>query len=173
MTACGDVGKRVRGSSEVGGRVERIGWFGHATGLPNIAADVERTHYSDGGRQARRKDSRVMDLREREAAERERHRQQVDEFLRDATRDVERMRGLLPELEAGDAAAWARVQNLAHNLAARSLALKLGVMNACARELVQLTDEQQNGAPLDDFFRQCVGSAIETLALEVDGLKRT
>lgn len=113
-----------------------------------------------------------MDLRERESAERERHRQQVDEFLHDARRDVERMRVLLPELEAGDTAAWARVQNLAHNLAARSLALKLGVMNACARELVQLTDEQQNGAPLDDFFRQCVGSAIETLALEIDGLRR-
>lgn len=114
----------------------------------------------------------MVDRREREAAERERQRHQLGEFLADATRDVERMRGLLAELEAGDPAAWSRVQNLAHNLGARSLALKLGVMHACARELERLTDERQDGAPLDDFFVQCVGSAIETLALEVAALRR-
>ena len=111
--------------------------------------------------------------REREAVERERRRNQLDEFVADATRDVERMRGLMAELEAGDPAAWARVQNLAHNVAARSLALKLGVMNACARELERFTDERQKGVPLDDFFVQCVHSAIETLALELAALRRS
>lgn len=114
----------------------------------------------------------MKDPRERETVERERHRQQLEEFLSDATRDVERMRGLVVELEAGDIAAWTRVQNIAHNLGARSQALKLGVMTACARELEQLTDERQNGAPLDGFFIQCVTSAIETLAIEVASLKR-
>ena len=114
----------------------------------------------------------MTDLRERETAERERLRQQIDEFLSDATRDVERMRSLVISLETGDAAAWAQVQNLAHNLAARSLALKLGVMNACARELEQLTHEGQNGTPLDNYFLQCLGSAVETLAIEIVALKR-
>jgi hypothetical protein len=114
----------------------------------------------------------MTDPREREALERERQRKQLDEFLGDATRDVERMRALVPELEAGDVAAWARVQNMAHNLDARSQALKLGLMNACARELEQLTDERQNGAPLDGFFLQCVISAIETLAIEIAALRR-
>ena len=114
----------------------------------------------------------MTDLRGREAAERERHRLLLDELLADAKRDVERMRALVPELESGDAAAWSRVQNVAHNLAARSLALKLGVLNACARELEQLANEQQNGAPLDRFFLQCVAAAIETLALEIGALKR-
>ena len=114
----------------------------------------------------------MTDPRGREPAERERQQQQLDEFLGDATRDVERMRGLLNSLEAGDAAAWARVQNLAHNIGARSHALKLGVMNACARELEQLTDDHENGAPLDAFFCQCVASAIETLALEIETLRR-
>jgi len=114
----------------------------------------------------------MTDPRGRETAERERHEQQLEEFLGDATRDVECMRGLVVELEAGDATAWARVQNMAHNLGARSRALRLGVMIACARELEQLTDERQNGAPLDGFFVQCVASAIETLALEIAALRR-
>jgi len=114
----------------------------------------------------------MTDPRGREPAERERQRQMLGEFLADATRDVERMRGMLTALDAGDAAALARVQTLAHNLGARSQALKLGVLNACARELEQLTEERQNGAPLDDFFRQCVSSAVETLALEIDALRR-
>ena len=114
----------------------------------------------------------MKDPRERETVERERHRQQLDEFLSDATRDVERMRGLVVELESGDAAAWTRVQTMAHNLGARSQALKLGVMTACARELEQLTDERQNGAPVDVFLMQCVTSAIETLAIEIASLRR-
>ena len=114
----------------------------------------------------------MTDPRGRETVERERQRQQLDEFLADATRDVECMRAMEPELEAGDAAAWDRVQILAHNLAARSLALKLGVLNACARELEQLADECPKGGPLDTFTRQCVTGAIETLALEIDQLKR-
>lgn len=125
----------------------------------------------NGGRETGR-GLHLVDPRERETVERERHRQQLDEFLGDATRDVERMRAMEPELEAGDPASWDRVQNLAHNLAARSLALKLGVLNACARELEQLTEERQKGAPLDSFFKQCVVGAIETLALEIDQLKR-
>jgi len=105
--------------------------------------------------------------------ERQRLRQHLDEFLSDATRDVERMRSLVISLETGDTAAWPQVQNLAHNVAARSLALKLGVMNACARELEQLTHEGQNGTPLDNFLLQCVGSAVEALAIELVALKRS
>ena len=114
----------------------------------------------------------MTDFRGREAAERERHRQMLDEFLSDATRDVERMRALVAELESGDGTVLAPVQNTAHNLAARAMALKLGVLNACARELEQLTNERQNGALPDRFFLQCVGAAIETLALEIGALKR-
>jgi hypothetical protein len=115
----------------------------------------------------------MTDPRNRETQDSERHRHQLEEFLTDATRDVERMRGLVAELEAGDPAAWSRVQNLAHNLGARSQALKLGVMNAAARELEGFTNERQAGAPLDDFFVQCVISAIETLALEIASLRRS
>jgi hypothetical protein len=82
------------------------------------------------------------------------------------------MRGMIAELEAGNDAAWSRVENVAHNLVARSQILKLGLLNACARELQQLVDEYRKGAPLDTLFMQCIHGAVETLALEIDSLRR-
>src|SRR4051812_22608455 len=105
----------------------------------------------------------MTDPRDRETAERERRARMLDEFLQDATRDVEHMRISLPELEAGDEAAWNRARNAAHNLAARATVLKLAVLLGCLRELQLLTAERLNGAPIDDFFMQCASSAIETL----------
>jgi hypothetical protein len=102
----------------------------------------------------------------------ERSRQQLDEFLVDANHDLVRLRGMEVDLAAGDADAWARLQTIAHNFAARSQILKLGVLNACARELQQLVEDHEKGVPADTFFLQCVTGAIETLALEIDSLKR-
>jgi HPt (histidine-containing phosphotransfer) domain-containing protein len=96
----------------------------------------------------------------------------VREFLDDATRDLQRMRGLAVRLEASDTAAWGEVQNLAHNIAARAATLKLALLNACARELENLADEKLAGARVDAFFMQCVSGAIETIALEIEALKR-
>src|SRR5438105_3218622 len=171
LTAAGDVGFRGRASSDVRRQTAWIGWFGGRARLPMIVTMSNDPNGKDGGRELGR-GGHLADPRVRETAERERHKQQLSEFLADATRDVERMRAMEPELEASDAASWDRVQILAHNLAARSLALKLGVLNACARELEQLTEDRAKGTPLDTFFKQCVVGAIETLALEIDQLKR-
>jgi hypothetical protein len=124
------------------------------------------------GRGNGRTAAQAADVRVRETVERDRQRQQLDEFLADASQDVGRMRSLIPDLEAGERGAWDRLENIVHNLAARSQILKLGVLNACARELQQLVEERQKGGALDTFFRQCVSSAIETIALELDALKR-
>lgn len=114
----------------------------------------------------------MSDPRERENSERAARERQVREFLDDATRDLQRMRGIAACLEANDAVAWGEVQNLAHNIAARASTLKLGLLNACARELENLVDENLAGAPVDAFFVQCTSSAIETIALEIAVLKR-
>jgi hypothetical protein len=114
----------------------------------------------------------MMNPDDREFLEHERHRQLLDEFLSDAAQDIEGMRLLIPRLESGDEAAWTRARNVAHNLGARAIALKLPVLLACLGELQLLTGEHLNGAQIDDFFMQCVSSAIETLALEVSTLKR-
>jgi hypothetical protein len=114
----------------------------------------------------------MSDPRERESAERAARERQVREFLDDATRDLQRMRGLGARLESGDHAAWGEVQNLAHNVAARAAVLKLGLLDVCARELENLADEHLAGAPLDAFALQCLASAFETVALEIEALKR-
>lgn len=116
--------------------------------------------------------SEVNDLRDRDSGERERTRQLLDEFLSDATLDVDSMRTSLAALEAGDGATWTRVQTLAHNLGARAHALNLRVLIACSRELELLTEDRLAGAPIDGFFMQCVASAIETLELEIASLTR-
>ena len=114
----------------------------------------------------------MSDPRERESAERAARERQVREFLEDATRDLQRMRGLGARLESDDKAAWVEVQNLSHNIAARAAVLKLGLLDACARELEDLADEHLAGAPLDAFILQCLASAFETVALEIETLKR-
>jgi HPt (histidine-containing phosphotransfer) domain-containing protein len=114
----------------------------------------------------------MSDPRERENSDRAARDRQVREFLEDATRDLQRMRGLAVRLEASHSVAWSEVQNLAHNLAARAATLKLGLLNACARELESLADEKLSGTPADAFMMQCVSSAIETIALEIEALKR-
>lgn len=99
-------------------------------------------------------------------------RQALQEFLRDTSRDVERMRSIAIEIEAGEVAGWPHLRNLAHNIAARANSLKLGVMNATGRELERLADEQLAATSADAFLLQCANSAIDTLALEVDTLKK-
>jgi hypothetical protein len=114
----------------------------------------------------------MSDPRERENSERAARERQVREFLDDATRDLQRMRGLAVRLEANDAVAWEEIRNLAHNIAARASTLRLGLLNTCARELENLADENLAGATVDAFFMQCASSGIETIALEVEALKR-
>ena len=151
---------------------EWIGWWGEPCIVTTMAL---MSNDSDGnnGRETGRSGARTADLRARETVERDRYRQQLDEFLGDAGQDVGRMRGMIFEVEAGETATWERFENIAHNLVARSGILKLGVMNACARELQQLVAERQKTGTLDAFFLQCLSSAIETIALEVDALKRS
>src|SRR4051812_47157864 len=95
----------------------------------------------------------------------------VRELARDVAEDVQRMRATSAELEAVDWVAWRRVQNAAHNIAARAGALKLVVLQQCARELeelaacVQTLNESGKARHLESAM-----VAIETIALEVETL---
>jgi hypothetical protein len=106
------------------------------------------------------------------SAEDAKRRQLLLEFLGDAARDLERMRIIAIEIEAGEVSGWNQLRNLAHNIAARAGSLKLGVLNATARELERLADEQLAGTAPDHFLLQCAHSAIDTLALEMETLKK-
>ncbi len=100
-----------------------------------------------------------------------RPRLEID-FLRLARADLARMRGLVPELEGGDAAAWSRACMLAHDMAAGANTHRFCVLTACARELDQLLCERTPDAQPDAFLMSCIASAIEAVALEVEVLMR-
>jgi len=89
------------------------------------------------------------------------------EFLQTTIEDLEVMRKQLLLLERGDASACNRLGNVSHDIAASAGALKLGVLQACARALQDLVAED---ARVDAFFVQCVTSAVDAIALEVDVL---
>src|ERR1043165_6361215 len=61
----------------------------------------------------------------------------VKEFLSEVSTDLERLRAASTDPDALDSASWRRLQTTAHNIGVRAEALKLGVMQHCARELEQ------------------------------------
>lgn len=114
----------------------------------------------------------MTDPRERDISAEAARKQEVRAYLAEADRDVAALRGLTVLLETGDLDAWKRVQNSAHNLAARANTLRLGVLNAAARELTDLTEERLAGRGLDPFLLQCALAAIDTLGIEIETLRR-
>ena len=98
----------------------------------------------------------------------------VMEFLTEVSTDLERLRAASLAPDALDSAAWRRLQTTAHNIAARAAALKLGVMQQCARELEQFSAEVIR--PTDcDRSESVQGAmiALEILTLELQALKKS
>jgi hypothetical protein len=100
----------------------------------------------------------------------EKKRQLVDLFLQRTLEDVEHMRRSVPQLIAGDQAAWQELRFTAQRAASMAKNLELGVLGACAKELASLANEKFAGAALDAQFLLGITSAIDMVALEVERL---
>jgi hypothetical protein len=87
----------------------------------------------------------------------------VTEFLSNVSRDLERLRSSSHDPDALDSAWWRRLQSTAHNIGARSEALKLGVMRRCALELEQFSAEVLT--PTDSGASDSIQGAM--IALEI------
>jgi hypothetical protein len=97
----------------------------------------------------------------------------VVEFLTELSGDLERLRSGSKEPDALDSATWRRLQTTAHNIAARAEALKLGVLQQCARELEQFAVEVLK--PTDSSKSESIHGAmiaLEILELELQALKK-
>jgi hypothetical protein len=101
------------------------------------------------------------------AAKRELLRKQ---FIERSLDEIDQMRRCVPQLIKGDAATWQEVRFGAQRVAATATSLELGVLAACATELVNLTDERFAGAPLNEHFLLSVTSGIEMIAIELNHL---
>ena len=102
----------------------------------------------------------------------EKRKQLIELFLKRTLEDVEHMRRSVPQLIGGDQAAWQELRFAAQRSAGMAKSLELGVLGACAAELVALANEKFAGAALDAHFLMSVTSAIELVAIEVNRLER-
>lgn len=98
----------------------------------------------------------------------------VMEFITEGHVDLERFRLGATDLADLDPTSWRRLQHLAHNIGARAAALKLGVLQICARELEQFSIDVLKAASSDKS--ECIQGAmiaLEMLDLELKALKRS
>jgi hypothetical protein len=104
------------------------------------------------------------------------HDQLVLELVREVSLQLELMRGARVSLEAQDPAAWRGANTVAHNIAVRADALRLGVLESCARELEKFSAAILDGKSPDENAASDAGLvhramvAIETLELELRAL---
>ena len=97
----------------------------------------------------------------------------VMEFLTEVSGDLERLRAGSEDPDALDSASWRRIQTTAHNIGARAEALKLSVMQQCARELEEFATEVLK--PTDSNKSEAIQGALialEIVELELRALKR-
>jgi hypothetical protein len=98
----------------------------------------------------------------------EKRKQLIELLLRRTFEDVEYMRRGVPDLIAGDHAAWQELRFAAQRAAGMAQSLELGILAASAQELAALAEEKFGGKALDAHFLLAVTSAIEVLAIEID-----
>jgi hypothetical protein len=99
-------------------------------------------------------------------------KQLVELFMQRTLEDVEHMRRSVPQLIAGDPSAWQELRFSAQRAAGMARTMELGLLAACAHELVGLADEKFAGKPLDAHFLLSVTSAIEVVGIELDRLMK-
>ena len=91
-------------------------------------------------------------------------------FLQRTLGDIEEMRRNVPQLIAGDPVAWQELRFAAQRASGAARSLELGILGACAAELVAIAEEKFAGAKLDARFLLSTTTAIETVAIELNRL---
>lgn len=98
------------------------------------------------------------------------HAQLVELFLRRTQAEVEQVRRSVPQLIAGEDAAWRDLCVMAQRIAGMAAGLGLGVLSDCARELHKLGEERFDRVSVDPQFLLSVTIAIEMIAIELHEL---
>lgn len=100
----------------------------------------------------------------------DKRKQLIQLFLQRTLDDVEHMRRNVPQLIAGDPAAWQELRFAAQRAAGMAQSLELGILAACATELARLAEEKFAGATLDAHFLLSATTAVEMVAIELNRL---
>src|SRR5687768_11986743 len=97
----------------------------------------------------------------------------VQELVQETAVEIARIRERTAALKAQDTSDWERTHRLAQSIAARALALDLGVLAGCARELERFAGAVVTGDSKDQTVAlQGAAIAIETIDLELSVLSK-
>ena len=112
----------------------------------------------------------MNDVRGPDPSADEKRKQLIKLFLQRTLGDVEEMRRNVPQLIAGDPAAWQELRFAAQRASGMAKSLELGILGACAAELATIAEEKFAGAKLDAHFLLSTTTAIEMVAIELNRL---
>jgi hypothetical protein len=104
------------------------------------------------------------------ALEEQRRKEAARELVTDAARRLSLLRQQTRSIESGDVATWEAAGSLAQELIRRGTTLELGLLVACAKEVLYFT-ARRGAAPRDPDLALYLLSGLDTLAMELERLR--
>lgn len=105
------------------------------------------------------------------ALEEQKRKEAARNLVSEAFRRVQALRRRSDFLEAGHAPSWEEAGVLANDLIRAAGPLDLGLLVACAKEVLHFTTRRASGAPLEPNLALYLVTGLDTLALELERLR--
>ena len=105
------------------------------------------------------------------ALDEQRRKEAARQLVADAARRLYLLRQKSALIESGDAAIWEETGTMAHELIRAGAPLDLGLLVACAKEVLHFTTRRAAGPPHEPklvFYLVC---ALDTLGMELERLR--
>jgi hypothetical protein len=104
------------------------------------------------------------------ALEEQRRKDAARDFVADAAHRLSGLRQQTRLLEAGDVATWKAASTFAQDLIRRGTTLELGLLVACAKEVLHFTARKAT-APHEPNLLLYLLSGLDTLSMELERLR--
>jgi hypothetical protein len=105
------------------------------------------------------------------ALEEQKRKEAARKLVTDAVQRLHELRRKTPLIEHGDVAAWDEVAALAHDLIRAGAPLDLGLLTACAKEVLLFTARRKAGAPFEPDLVLYLLTGLDTLGMELERLR--
>jgi hypothetical protein len=105
------------------------------------------------------------------ALEEQKRKDAARKFIVDAAQRLYELRRRSVFLGAGDPAAWDEADRLARELIRDGATLDLGLLVACAKEVLYFTTRRAQGAPFDANTVLYLLTGLDTLGMEIERLR--
>ena len=105
------------------------------------------------------------------ALEEQKRKEAARKIVIDSAHRLYELRRKTVLLEAGDIGAWTDADTLARDLIRDGATLDLGLLVACAKEVLHFTTRRAAGAPLDANFVLYLLTGLDTLGMELERLR--